>query len=461
MSQIEGPGGMGQLLSIAAPLILSSSCDTVMMFADRLFLSRLSGAEMAAVMAGGLAAFTFQTFIIGLCGYSNAMVANRYGAGLKTVCPVVTTQALLISLAAYPLMIACIPLGYWIFAKSGIDPSQLFHQRIYFTVLMLGSLIGLLRNCIANFFSGIGRTRIVMAVSIISMIANVGLNYILVFGKAGIPALGILGAAIGTVSAGFIGLVILTVSYLTSPKLREFRINRSFRFEKNLMAELWRRGMPSGVEMLLNLISFTMLVTAFHSCGTEVATAITITFSWDMVSFVPMIGLHIAVMSLAGRFCGSEKLHLVNRTAWSAMKLSAFYSSILFIVYIFYPEPLVDLFLSGTPENGSHVRQTAIFMVRLISIYLFCDGMLQVFGGALKGAGDTFWVMTTSVIMHWSFALFAVVALHVFGIDAKTTWLGVILVFILYGPVFLWRFLSGGWKKMAWKPEKEKAEYAV
>jgi MATE family multidrug resistance protein len=375
------------------------------------------------------------------------MVANRFGAQQKTLCPVVTTQAILVSICAYPLMLVCIPIGFRIFDISGIAAVQAAPQRTYFSVLLLGSIISLLRNCFGCFFSGIGRTRTVMVASFVSMAVNVGLNYLLIFGKAGFPALGILGAAIGTVTAGALGLAVLIIAYVNSRAFREYEIRRSLYFDKDLMKELWRRGYPSGLEMLLNLIAFTTLITTFHACGTSVATAITITFSWDMVSFVPMIGLNIAVMSLAGRYCGSKELHLVYRSAWSGMKCSAMYSCLLMGLFLLFPGPLVDLFLPETGTDRLYIREMAIFMVRLICVYVFGDGILQVFGGALRGTGDTLWVMVMSLIMHWTFALIAVAMLHVFGFDPKTTWVGVICVFVCYGPIFLLRFQSGRWKK--------------
>ncbi|MBN1307530.1 MAG: MATE family efflux transporter [Chitinispirillaceae bacterium] len=447
VSPVKGPGGAAELIAIAAPLVVSYACETVMMFTDRLFMSRVSGAHMAATMGGGLTSFTFTTFFMGILGYATAMVAQNLGAKRKAVCPVVTTQALIVALVAYPLMVVSIPLGYRIFDIAGINALQVKPQRTYFTIMMLGSIIPLLRTALGNFFSGIGRTRIIMIAASITMMCNVGLNYVLIFGKMGLPALGIRGAAIGTLIAGTLGLVIEAAAYVQTAIMREFDTVRSFHFDKKLMGELLHLGYPAGLEMLLNLVAFTTLVTTFHSCGPAVAAAITITFSWDMVSFVPMIGLHIAVTSLTGRYFGAWELPTVYRSAWSGMKLSALYSCLLMIVYLFFPGPLVNLFLPETGTDLSNVRETALFMVRLISFYLFCDGALQVFGGALRGVGDTFWVMAASVTMHWTFTLLAIIMLKALHFDAKTTWVAVIIVFFFYGPIFLLRFRSGRWEK--------------
>ena len=79
-SHWRGAGGIGKLLPIAFPMMMSSLFDTAMMFVDRLYLSRLGKAEMAACMSGGSACWTCMVFFVGLLAYSSALVARQYGA---------------------------------------------------------------------------------------------------------------------------------------------------------------------------------------------------------------------------------------------------------------------------------------------------------------------------------------------------------------------------------------------
>ena len=154
---------------------------------------------MAATMGGGLTSFMFVTFFAGLIGYSTAMVAQNLGASRSSRCAVVTTQSLIVALLAYPVVLSCMPLGNLIFTKTGISPEQMKYQVPYFEILMFGQITVLLRCSLGSFFNGIGKTRIIMLANIACMVCNVGLNYLLVFGKLGFPQLGIRGAAYGTV----------------------------------------------------------------------------------------------------------------------------------------------------------------------------------------------------------------------------------------------------------------------
>ncbi|MHC4253017.1 MAG: MATE family efflux transporter, partial [Planctomycetota bacterium] len=205
------PGGVAELLVIALPMVVSHACETTMMFVDRLFLAQLGPQYMSASMAGGLTCFTFMTFFLGLIGYSNALVAQNLGAGRKDRCAVAATQALIVAVCAYPIVLACIPLGEFMFRATGIAPEQLAPQLEYFRILMFGTVLGLLRSAVSSFFCGVGRTRPVMVSAAIAMVVNIGMNWVLIFGKLGFPALGIKGAAIGTLCGSFAALVVLGI----------------------------------------------------------------------------------------------------------------------------------------------------------------------------------------------------------------------------------------------------------
>ena len=103
------------MVTIALPMVISCACETVMTFTDRLFLSRLGSEQMSAAMGGGLTCYMMMTFVLGLTGYTTALVAQYLGAGRKDRCPLAMTQALIISILAYPLIVAARPLGHWLF----------------------------------------------------------------------------------------------------------------------------------------------------------------------------------------------------------------------------------------------------------------------------------------------------------------------------------------------------------
>ncbi len=442
-------GSMREMIVIAFPMVVSHACDTVMIFTDRVFLARLGSLHMTAAMAGGMSSFMLMSFFLGLTGYSTALVAQFFGARQKNKCAVVTIQSLLISVLAYPLVLLCRPLVLWIFQNSGIDPQQVAYQTVYFNIIIFSVLISLARSSLSGFFCGIGRTRIVMIASIISMAANIILNYILIFGKYGLPALGIQGAAIGTIIGSLIGVLVLFVSYLSKKYAFEFQTDSSFAFDKDIMRKLLHFGYPSGIELFLNFTAFTCMMFLFHAEGAVAATATTIMINWDMVSFVPLLGIEIGVTSLVGRYMGAGQPHIAHRSTLSGLKLGSMYSAVIFIFFMFFPQQLVSFF---KPEDVSVIyRQAvpiAVSMLRIACLYVFVETVIVALVGALRGAGDTFWAMSLTVGLHVFIVIVQFLCLRIYGMSIEKTWLLLVMSFLAGTFLIAWRYSSGQWKRL-------------
>ncbi len=442
-------GSIIELFTISFPMMISQGCETVMIFTDRLFMSRLGPEQMNATLMGGLTVFVMTTFFIGLTGYTNALVAQFYGAGQKKRCGIVVSQAAILSFIGYPLILAVSPLVIRYFAACGIAPEQLAPQKTYFSIVVFSTIITLLRNCLSGFFCGIGNTGYVMVAAALSMVINVGVDYVLIFGKFGAPALGIKGAALGTIIGGFTGLSVLAIIYLKSHVKAEYGIIGSLKYDKFVMGKLLRFGSPSGLEMFLNLVAFNLMIMIFHADSLVTATAASIVFNWDLVSFVPLIGVQIGVTSLVGRYMGAGSPDTAYKVTLSGILMGWCYSLMILILFIFFTEPLVDIF---KPQEANTVfneaRPLAIFMVRLAAVYVMVDTLFAVLTGALRGAGDTIWAMIITVILHWVLVAILYIIINVLNMSAKAGWISVVVVFISFSMLILWRYSTGKWRKI-------------
>ncbi len=442
-------GGIREMIAIALPMVVSQACDTIMIFTDRLFLSKLQPELMNAAMGGGLTVFMMMSFFIGLTSYSTALVAQYLGAGRKKDCARVTTQAALFAAAVYFPILACRPLAHALFRAMGVLPAQLGPQNIYFDILLYGTILTLLRNCLSCFFSGIGRTRIVMLASLTAMVVNACLNYILVFGKFGVPALGIHGSAYGTLIGGASGLLVLATGYFSKKNQLEFSLPQSFRFDWSVAKKLLRFGSPTGIELFLNILAFNGMVMIFHSHSLATATAATIVLNWDMVSFVPLIGIEISVMSMVGRYMGARNPDTAHKSVMSGLKLGFIYSGIILILFAGFPRHLVEIFRpDGLSVVFLQAFPTALFMIQTASIYVLVEAVLIVFIGALRGAGDTLWAMFMSVSLHWLTVAVLIFVLRVLHLSAELAWLWMISIFLLFSSLVYWRYRQGKWRAL-------------
>jgi MATE family multidrug resistance protein len=435
------------MLIIAFPMVVSHACETAMIFTDRLFLSRLAPEVMNAAMAGGLTSFMMMTFFVGLITYSTALVAQYLGSGQKNRCSLVTTQCLLIAAAAYPLILSARPLVMYMFEHSGIEPAQLAAQKLYFNILIFAVIVSLIRYALSSFFSGVGRTRVVMASSAAAMVVNIAANYILIFGKLGVAPLGIRGAAYGTVIGSISGAAMLLFFYLRRKNAREFKLFTSFRFDRAVMGKLITFGYPSGVEFFLNLFAFNIVVLIFHSVSLSTATAATIMFNWDMVSFIPLLGVQVGVMSLVGRYMGAGEPHLAHRSTMSGCKLGLVYSLFILILFVGAPRQLVLLFRPQAPDViFTTALPIAVTMIRLAALYVLVEALMVTFIGALKGAGDTFWAMCFSIALHWVLVPVIYVMLKVLHLSAQAAWFALIVIFLTFSTLVYFRYRSGRWQ---------------
>jgi multidrug resistance protein, MATE family len=447
--QYAKPGGIQELLYLALPMIISTSCDGIMTFTDRLFLARVDSAQMNASLGGGVSLQVLMFFFVGLIGYSTALVAQYFGANERRNAAKASFQAMLVALVAWPVILAFTPFAEGFYRMMGIPAVQIGYQVEYLNILAWGSIFGLLRYALGCYFTGIGKTKIVMQATLLAMVVNVVLDYILVFGKLGFPAMEIRGAAIATISGLFCAVCVLLVAYFRKENRQEFHISQSFHFDGKIMKKLLHYGYPAGLEMFLNFMAFSAMVSLFHAKGEGVATASTIMFNWDLVSFIPLLGIEIAVTSLVGRYMGACRPQVAHRAALSAVKIGLIYSSMVLFLFVLIPETLTRVFAPSIPSAiFEQAVPIATLMVRIAALYVLVEAMVTALVGALRGAGDTHFTMIASVSSHWLFVPILYLSLNVFNFSIGLSWFLLVLFFFMFSFVLYLRFRSGKWKKI-------------
>ena len=445
LNRVRGPGGIKPMMQIAFPLMISTSTVAIMLFIDRLYLRQVSQEAMNASLSGGLTSFAFQSFFIGIIGFSTALVAQNYGARQFHKCPRVLTQTIVFSCCSVPLILALIPAGRWVLAIVGLSDGEVLQAQTYLTILMAGTGLDLFRNSLNSYFGGLGQTKVVLLATFVMAIANVSANYILIFGKLGFPALGIEGAAYGTIFAWFTGLVTLCVVYLKQIRFPEFQLLDSFQFDLEILKKLVRFGFASGLEIALLIFAIDLMILTLKSYGADVSTAITVGLTWIQTLHIPVIGLEIGTMSLVGRFIGARDTDSVSDSVFSGLLLASSYASIAALAFLFATDTMVLMFLES--DSSIATLNLAIWGTQLNAFIIFVISWSGILGGALRGAGDTYGAMTIFATFWWFqfFLMFILVRLVKLGPD------DVLAIHIFSSPLLLIammiRFRSGVWRK--------------
>lgn len=437
-----------ELLALSIPMVVSQGAFAAMVFTDRLFMSYIDAAHIAAALGGGVAAFFCFSLFMGLITYGNALVAQYYGAGNLAKCSLVTTQGVIIALGSTPVLLVMGYFGSSAFGFMGHDPVQVPLEQIYFQILMAGSIFTLIKACLASYFSGIGRTRVVMVSDVLGALLNIPLSWLLIFGRFGLPEMGIAGAALGTVIATVFTIGIYLLFYLSEEHQRRFHVAESLRLDRPIMRRYLRLGMPSGLETFMNVSSFNLFLLLFQSYGVVQGAAIAIVFNWDMLSFIPMIGLSIGVMSLIGRFVGAGNMAQANQVISSGFIAALGYSSVLAILFLVFRESLVGLF-ETQDANFVEIRELASYMMVGLVTYMLADATILIAGGALRGAGDTRWIMVTSITVHWLMLLAQYFVIVVYGYGPRVSWWIFVAMLIILALLYLGRLFGSAWRQPA------------
>jgi MATE family multidrug resistance protein len=440
------------LLKMALPMVVSQGAFAIMIFTDRWFLAQISPTHMAAALGGGVAFWFAISLFNGILAYANALVAQYLGAGEFHKCTLVISQGILMSVALIPFLFIITLLLRPMFAAMGHDPAQVELEEIYFTIMMAGAVLSLFKVCLSSFFSGIGLTRVVMTCDVIGIVLNVPLTWALVFGHLGLPAMGIAGAAWGSIISTAFAIAIYLAYYLKRELREKFSTVQSFIFDQSITRRYLRLGFPSGMEMFLNIAAFNLFLLMFQSYGIPEAASATIVFNWDILSFVPLLGLNIAVMSLIGRFVGAGDMDRTNEVTSAGYIIGIGYSLFLATTFIVFRDQFVEMFIFYE-DQAKEIRDLARFMMIGLSCYVLCEGVLQVASGVLRGAGDTRWIMFASTSLHWAMLVAQFLVIKVYNFGPKVSWLGFVLMVLAICIVFLGRLWSNKWRH----PDKLKA----
>jgi MATE family multidrug resistance protein len=436
------------MVSIAFPMIVSTASETVMLFFNRYFVSFLGSDYIPASMSGGLTQFVFTSLFAGIVGYVNALAAQYHGAGRPDRCVQVVSQGLLLSLLFYPVLLGIVPLVRHGFEWAGHSPRQVALEFSFFRILMGGSILFLVQGVLTGYFVGLGRTRVVMAANVLGILVNLPLCWILVFGRLGAPRLGIEGAAVGTLGGALFIVTILAVFYFRSPAYRAHRGRGRWKPRWEIMARLLRYGSPVGVELFVNVFAFNVFVLLMQSYGPSTAAAVTITFNWDLVAFIPMLGVGAAVTAVVGQRVGAGDIPGARRATMLGLRLAWSWAGLMVVIFVAGAPILVNIFSQGFRAGDDSILPLARILLRLAAVYTLADATTVVFAGALRGAGDTTWVLIISGILHWIMAIGAFVLIRVLVVSPVAVWFCFIGFVVSMGAAMYLRYRHGAWERM-------------
>lgn len=440
-------GGFLEVFRIALPLILSNSCHAVNMFTDRLMLAHFSKEAVAAAFTGGLTNFTISCIFVGTIGYTGTFVAQYAGAGRPDRIGGAVWQGIWMSLAGGLILLTGLLWARPLFDLLNHDPEVTEQETAYFQILCRGGVVYLLIGAVSSFWTGRGKTALVLAISFIITLFNLPLNYILIFGKFGLRPMGITGAAWGTVLAALIGLVIYFAIFLSPGARRNFATGRAA-LDFELLRRMINYGLPNGIQLTLDLLAFNIFSLLLGCYGVAVHEASSIAFGINNIAFCPVIGIGMTVSILAGQGVGAGNIRFARKSLRNGLIIVMTYTLMMVLLFTVFQDIVLAPFArSGDPEQAETLKMAG-YMLCFISFYLLFDGVSITVSNALRGAGDTRFPMWAITVV--GLFCFAAPCLMLYFMKQPwwSLWLALDAEVVLLSVIFSLRYRGGKWTRM-------------
>ena len=336
------------------------------------------------------------------------------------------------------------------------EPAVVQEASTYLEVIFLGLPTMLLPGLFYFAFSATGDTVTPLVVNGAGIVANMVLDPLLVLGWGPFPRMGILGAALATAASQYVRLSIYAILIMKPSLRRKYHTLKGWKPDKELFTRLLRYGFPNGVHFFLEGLAYTLLILFVGRLGTEPLAASNITFNINHMAFLPMMGFGMAVTILVGRRLGEDRPDLAERTTWSTFHMTFLFMAVIAAAYALIPRVFLAPYAAqADPQQFGPIARVSANLLKFVAVYAMFDMMNMIFAAAIKGAGDTRFVMGTAIVLSWLLMVVpSYLSIAVFSRGIYTVWMFATLYITVLGIVSLVRFLGGKWKNMRVIEEK-------
>jgi multidrug resistance protein, MATE family len=442
-------GGYRQVLGLAVPLILSTGSWSLQGFINRMFLIWHSPESLAAAMPASMVNFAIMSIFVSTAGYVSTFVAQYHGAGQDHKVGRTTWQAVTVALAAAVVNLLLIPVAPGFFRMVGHDAAVQVEEVLFFRILCLGAFPAVMASALSGMLSGLGRTRPVMAVTLSATGVNILLDYLLIFGHFGFPALGIAGAGWASVTAGTVQLVAFSLIVFGRGYRERFQTIH-WRPDAAALRALIRYGLPAGIQFFIDMAGFTAFILLVGRLGRDELAATNLAFNVNTIAFMPMIGIGITVSVLVGQALGKGDPARARYSVRSAFDLTFLYMGAVAILFFLFPHAFLSPFAAASnPQSFRSIERISSVLLRFVAIYTLFDALNIIFSSAIKGAGDTRFVMW--MIFCLSIGILVIpsfISITWLGASVYTCWVIASVYVMALGIAFFLRYRQGKWESM-------------
>lgn len=455
--------GFRQLITLAWPIVLARSAQSVIGFSDAAMVAPLGDDALAAATTGALNTMGLFCLPMGVVFIVQSYAAQCAGAGDLAGARRYAWYGLLLAAITAALGVALIPAIDPALALTGHSAPVREAMSSYMTIRIVSVGAVVANEALGNWFAGLGDTKVAMRASVTAMVVNVALNWALIYGHLGAPALGVDGAAWASVIATFSALAVSALAFrrardrgLAAPvvppehPLPPPPTDGDGRLSLRELARMLRFGLPNGLTWFLEFSAFLIFINFLVAeLGTVAVAAMMAVVAVNSVSFMPAFGLATAGAVLVGQAIGADRKGDVPTIVRRTFTVTALWQGLVGLTYFAIPVQLMTIFARDELEKTHGVTELGAILLAISAAWQLLDATVMTISEALRAAGDTAWTLWARILLAWIVWLpLAWASVYVWdGGAAAATWSMVVYFFTLAIAVAL-RFRSGAWRSI-------------
>jgi len=431
------------LLSLAWPMILGSSLNTLGPTIDMIWVGRLGVASVAGVGVAGMVVMLMSSLRMGLYTGLRAMIARFVGAGNNENANHVAQQAFVVG-AAFSAFIAFVGVFFAeaILSLLGLEADVVVAGAAYIRIQFIGAIFMSLRMITESTMQASGDAITPMKIAVVYRIFHVILCPFLVFGWWVFPRMGVSGAAMTNVVSQFLGGG-LGLWVLFSGKTRMRLTLRNFHLDGNMIWRIVKIGIPASISSMERGVSQAVMLWFMTSYGTLAIAAHTICSRADMMVSITAMGIGQAAGVLAGQNLGANKLGQAEKACWVAAGIGEGLMIAISLAIFLSPQTLAHIFTTD-PELA---EVTSVFL-RIMMAYFLVEGLRMVFMRCLNDVGDTIPPMLIAILSMWAIQIpLAYFLPRIFGLNVLGVRWAMAIGTIVQVVAYVTYFRLGRWKQ--------------
>jgi MATE family multidrug resistance protein len=425
------------MITLAVPVVLSELGWMAQGVVDNIMVGKLGPAAIGAVALGNAVYYTPSLFGIGLLLGLDTLVSQAYGRKDHDDCHRWLAQGVYLAcIVTPPLMVLLAALSYG-FTRFGVIPEVAVLSGGYLRILNWGTLPLLLYGGTRRYLQGVGQVRVITATYVLANLLNWFGNWVLIYGKFGMPALGVNGSAISTcisrivMAAALLGFAWRYERERGHPLFRHWAGPQLDRLRK-----LVRIGAPAAGQIVLEVGAWNLSTFAAGYLTPVALATHAIALNYASVSYMVPLGVSAAAAVSVGHAVGAGDAARARRAGWLALALGTGFMLIAAVAFLVAPRPLISLY-----TRDPRVLAVGPSLLWIAAAFQIFDGIQTVCTGALRGLGETRVPMFANLVGYWVLGLpLGFILCFVFKWGIYGMWIGLTLALIIISITLLLRW---------------------